>query len=518
MRVQASFLVLLIGLVSAPGVSEAEKVKTNAKAKIYSRPGEQGKVVAKVKEGQAMTVLAKEGRWLKVRVSGRTGYVPRSKVDMPDDEEIARNTRRRPFVDGRSTKRSFGGDSPDDRIGADATGDNESGNDDDAGDKDDDEKPSKASNSKGGRKPSKSSTSRGDDNEDDEGGDDEGDDDEPKGGDDEEIVDDRPKARVSAKTTVYAEPNKGSDKAFTASPNDLLFIESTRGKWTEVSVEEGDIGWIQTSKLDMDEGGGGSRKRVIDVRARLGFTLVSQTLTSPGGGGAWPDKYKVGSSSFAVSLGTGVVVPYKKDYLLGGEITYDLAMAVPGITFDPDGGGATGGPLPSSTTGFKIHQLNLRGVAGYDFHRPSGLAMFGRLGYHYNSFQVDNVQDLMKNSARLPSEIVRGPMVGLALAVPRVTDKIAFKITFDALLFGASVLQTKNLEDGANPTAKRINFGAGFVYRFNKSFDLNFAYDLNYASMTFGAPLMTSQRNHTGTGVERSDLNHTLAGGVIKAF
>ena len=51
-----------------------------------------------------------------------------------------------------------------------------------------------------------------------------------------------------------------------------------------------------------------------------------------------------------------------------------------------------------------------------------------------------------------------------------------------------------------------------------RSFDLSFAYDLNYASMTFGAPLMSSQRNHTGTGVDRSDLTHTIAGGVIKAF
>ena len=49
---------------------------------------------------------------------------PRSKVDMPDNAEIARNTRRRPFVDGRSTHRGFdSGAGPDDRVGADATGD-----------------------------------------------------------------------------------------------------------------------------------------------------------------------------------------------------------------------------------------------------------------------------------------------------------------------------------------------------------------------------------------------------------
>src|SRR5688572_15843205 len=107
MRVNVLLLVLLLGALGLP--AHAEKVTTNQNAKVYNRPGEQGKVVVKVKEGQAMTVLAKEGRWLKVRVSGRTGYVPRSKVDMPDDEEISRNTRRRPFVDGRGTKRGIGG-------------------------------------------------------------------------------------------------------------------------------------------------------------------------------------------------------------------------------------------------------------------------------------------------------------------------------------------------------------------------------------------------------------------------
>src|SRR5258708_27597961 len=102
MRVRVLFVLLLVA-IAWPSASHAEKVKTNQSTKLYNRAGEQGKVILKVKEGQTMTVLAKEGRWLKVRVSGRTGYVPRTKVDMPDaDDEIARNTRRRPFVDGRS--------------------------------------------------------------------------------------------------------------------------------------------------------------------------------------------------------------------------------------------------------------------------------------------------------------------------------------------------------------------------------------------------------------------------------
>ena len=34
--------------------------------------------------------------------------------------EVPRNTRRRPFVDGRSTRRGWSGEAPDDRVGGDA--------------------------------------------------------------------------------------------------------------------------------------------------------------------------------------------------------------------------------------------------------------------------------------------------------------------------------------------------------------------------------------------------------------
>ena len=83
---------------------------------------------------------------------------------------------------------------------------------------------------------------------------------------------------------------------------------------------------------------------------------------------------------------------------------------------------------------------------------------------------------------------------------------------------GASVTQTKNLEDGTNPSAKRVTFGVGFTYRWKPAMDIQATYDLNYASMSFGAPMANSQRLHTGTGVGRTDLNHTVAVGIAKAF
>src|SRR5262245_2142174 len=132
---------LALGLLLVSGVAAAEKVKTNQNAELFSRMGEQSRVLVRIPKGQAMTVLAREGRWLKVRVKGRTGYVPRSMVDEDRDDRVSRNTRRRPFVDGRSTERGWSGSAPDDRVDADAVDvDRGDSGDDDRDDRDRDDR------------------------------------------------------------------------------------------------------------------------------------------------------------------------------------------------------------------------------------------------------------------------------------------------------------------------------------------------------------------------------------------
>lgn len=511
MRVTALVLAGLLGVLALEGVSHAEKVRANDAAKIYNRPGEQGKIILKVKEGQAMTVLAKQGRWLKVRVKGRTGFVPRSKVSAPDgDEEIARNTRRRPFVDGRSTKRTFGGggDAPEDRIGADAIGENEEGGEEEGGGEDaeeeEDPKPSKTAKSK---KPPKE-----EDDSEEEIDDKAAQEEEPEDAEEveEEEKDPRKRARVASKTMTYSEPDKDSDESFEASSKDVLFVEQTKGKWTEVSVEEGDIGWILTSKLEMadeeeeeEDGGGGRGGRRIDLRARLGITLFSQSLKSPGTMAL--DNYNVGSSAAAVSLGGALVYPYKKAYLVGGEVQYDISKALPGITYE------------NKTTAFTMHNLNVRGLFGYDFKKDNGMVVFGRLGYHYESLLFADVEDLTKNNAMLPSESLKGPMLGVMFAIPALTKKIGARISLDAILVGGSLSQTKGLEDGADPSVRKVVFGAGGIYRYKPGWDINIGYDLNYASIAFGAAVTGSMRQH-GASASRKDLNHTISVGLAKAL
>jgi SH3-like domain-containing protein len=546
-------VVLVLGWLAWPLAAGAEKVTANQATKVYSRAGEQSAVITKVKAGQELTLLTRDGRWLKVRVSGRTGWIPRSMVDIEDDDEgIARNTRRRPFVDGRSTKRGFGGQSgPEDRVGADATEDRDEpritdGDDpddagDDAGDDDDgDEKPARKpakrtaaadddddGDEKPARKPAKRTAAADDDDDGDEkparkpakrtaAADDDEDadadaDEKParsrKASDDDEEA--RPRARVAKRTAVRLDAEKDSEEAFTADPKTALYVVREDGGWTYVENARGERGWVQTSKLEIEERGAGGRTRMIDARARLGVAMIKQSVSTTGGMNTLPDNYDASSSSVTVALGGSVLYPYSKRYWLGGELAYDYDNAVLG-----------GISYQGRTTTFAFHNFNLRAVAGYDLRKASGMIVFGRLGYHYDSFQVADVNDPTKNTAKLPSQIVRGPVIGTAVTLPRLTQTFGLRVSLDAMLFGGSMQQTKGLEDGVGPKPKAYYLGGVGTYRWKPKMDLQGTYDLAYTSVGFAGPAPAeSMRGHTaGTTSATTSLNHTFSVGIAYAF
>jgi hypothetical protein len=513
MNWKAVSIVVVLGMLGWSRPGHAEKVTTNQISKLYTRAGEQSPVILKLKSGQIMTVLAKDGRWIKVRVSGRTGWIPRSKVDMPnEDEDIARNTRRRPFVDGRGTKRGFGGESgPEDRVGADATGEGDEApaRSDrkpaarDAKDTDDDDKPAR------GKKPA----ARSDDDDDDKPArskpkdDDAG---EAKADDAKEPA--RPMAHVAKATDIYNEPSSSSDASFTAQPRTALYVVEEKGKWTFVENDEGDAGYILTSKLDVDDAAAGPRARTLGLRARLGLTQISQSVSTPGGTAPVPDNYTAGSSSVTVALGGSVLYPYGKRIWVGGELAYDYDTTLFGGIENSTAGMKT-------TTGFTFHNLNLRALGGYDLQNKRGMIALARLGLHYESFQIDNVSDFTKNTAKIPNQILYGPTLGAAIAIPRLTSAIGLQLSLDLMPL-AHVDQTKNLEDGTNPGARALYLGGAFTYRWKPKIDLQGMLDVGYTSVSFdGPPPMTSMRGHTGTGASSgSDLTVTASFGVAYAL
>jgi SH3-like domain-containing protein len=529
----------------ATGTAAAEKVKTNQKTKMYAHPGEMGAVIKTVKTGQMMTLLNKEGRWLKVRFEGLTGYIPRSKVDLPDDDDaIPRNTRRRPFVDGRSTQRVAGGEGPDDRVGADAVGDGDDGtpkgkpkpNDD----VDDDKPTNKTSKNKatnkpsdddddgGGKVASKGKTTKGKDKGDkdkgdkdkgdkdkgdkDDGGDDDSGDkgkDKDDGGDD-KVADTRPKTHVTVHAKIYSEANKSSDVAFTAEPEQELYIEGSKGKWTEVSLAEGDIGWVLTSKLDLDSSGGdgsGITKRTIDTNAALGASFINQGLRTAGSARLTPpDNYNIASAAGTLNLDADILFPYKTNFIVGGEAVYQLDAALPGVAFD------------GKTTGITIHQFDLRAVGGYDLHNSKGMVVWAHLGFRYQAYLVSNVTNPADNTAQIPSEVFTAPTIGGGLTIARLTPKIAVRGMLDLAALGTHLSQTKNLDDGLSPHETEVIFGLQGTYRYKPGLDLQAMYGLTYGAASFGAVDPNSERQHMGTAVTRTDIFHTFAVGIAKRF
>jgi Bacterial SH3 domain len=560
MRVTTLILVLICSALAIPGEAAADKVKSNQETKLFARPGERAKVIAKVGSGKMMTVLAKEGRWLKVRVAGRTGYVARSTVDLPDEGEIARNTRRRSFVDGRGKSRGFGGEAgPDDRIGADAVGEGREDGGEDASDDEEEEAEPKKPAAKVAAKPAakvaaKPTPKKGSDEEEE---DEEDENPLPKGKtpakaaptkaaptkvaakeDDEEEDEDedtRKRVKVSKKTPVYNDANLKSEVILTATKDTQLFPTGEKsGKFTEVENDEGDLGYILTADIESTGGGGekkvadkgsddddddnggelrdeapavgGNQSRQIDVRIRAGVSFLTQGLRSPGGAAGPPNNYDISTAAMTVALGGGYYKSSGKK-VYGIETTYDYAKALPGIKV----------PM-GKTTSISLHNLNLRGVFGLDFHRPSGMMLLGRLGFRYSSFQVGKVQSMTENTALLPSEVIMAPMIGVALAMPRLGKKIGLRFSVDVMPLTLSYSQTKNLEDGKSPSAKGAIVGVGFTYRWKSSMDITATYDLTYQSASFGDTVMTSARMHPMGGVTRSDLYHAVTAGIVKSF
>src|SRR5687768_8597967 len=104
LRLAAAAAPLLVLCALVGGTAAADRVRTTKSTKVYKRTGEQSGVVTKVASGKTLEVVARQGRWLKVRINGRTGWVTQSSVVALEARDIPRNTRRRPFVDGRSTR------------------------------------------------------------------------------------------------------------------------------------------------------------------------------------------------------------------------------------------------------------------------------------------------------------------------------------------------------------------------------------------------------------------------------
>jgi uncharacterized protein YgiM (DUF1202 family) len=518
--------------VAASAGARADEVRTTHTTKILKRPGEQSPVVIRVSAGHEMEVLEEQGRWIKVKVEGHEGWVTRTSVESTTEaREVQRNTRRRPFVDGRSLRRGWSGDAPDDRVGEDATADDDAPaakSDDDDGD-DAPAKPKKKAAAKKMKAHHASdddaTASASDDDDDDrpapkakkhakkhvsDDGDDDADDDSAKSDDDDAQAEEQePEKKMMMVTAdevdLRAKPSKHGKAVLTVGKGDrLAFVEtSDDGKWVEVENEDGDAGWIRAKDVQED----GHKQREMRADARIGFASVGESFKSDGSGNL--ANYKLGSAAVAVALGGSADWKYGTNYRIGAELQYIGAKATPGVRYTD---GTTSTDIP-----FTTHDIDVRLRAGYDLHSPKGTIVWGHLGYHYGMFSVDNVGDLTKNLAHLPSEILSGPTVGFGLEMPKLGEKVGARASAD-LLYPATRTQTKGLEDGLSSKAMAAYLSAVISYRWKSDMTLDAGYRLDYATTTWSGAAAASMRGTNSTTAARTDLTHVLSVGIAKSF
>jgi uncharacterized protein YgiM (DUF1202 family) len=498
MRTKTLLSVAIAGLLMVLVVpfAAADRVKTTQTTKVMKRPGEKSAVVTRVKAGRTLTVIATQGRWMKVRVNGRTGWVARSTVKSASAREVPRNTRRRPFVDGRSTRRGWSGEAPDDRVGGDAIEEDE--------DEEEAERP---------RKKAKRSKARVED--DDEDFEDEDEDEEVAESDCDEDEEDceeapaEPKERVvmvtADKAKLRAKPSKKGKAEGRVKKGARLVVLEEKDDWMYVEdPEEGEAGWIRTAEVWEP---GMRPKRVIRVDGRLGFerlgTVFASTSTEELG------NYKISAAAAAVSLRADMIQKYGEKYLIGGELRYDLSKSTPGIRYSD---GTNAADIP-----FTTHDIDLRAIAGYDFHHKTGAAAYGRLGYHYGMFSVANVGDFTKNLARLPSETLSGPTIGVGAEAPRVAEKVGARFQADYLAMGKRA-QTKGLEDGEVSTVKALWAGLVVNYQWKPNMTIDFAYGYEWSKTVWSGVATGSMRGHNADSAARKDVIHGALVGIARTF
>ena len=511
-----------LAIVLAAGTAAAERVRTTGTTKVYKRTGEQSAVVTRVREGTTLDVIATSGRWLKVRANGRTGWITRASV-VSLAPDLPRNTRRRPFVDGRSLDRTAGGDAPHDRIGEDATdgegdgrdggdaGDDDADGDDDDGD-DDRDAGARVRRPPRGERPVRIEVRRPARDADDDRDRDADDDDADADDDDADAADadadaDRADAtpvltvRV-ARTPLYDRPSREADEVTTLRAGERLVLleEHRSGRWLRVEVADDEALSGYVARDAVARPGAAATGRAITASARLGFASIGGTFHSDGAmlGEGPPADYPFGSTAVSLAIGGEATFPLTGRLRGGGLARYLGCVAMPGISYEGE------------SVGFTTHDVDLLALGGYELGGARGTGVWLRGGVHFARFAVSD----LANKARIPVETALGPMVGAAVRVARLTPKLGADASVDVMPT-ANRAQTKNQTDGQLAATRTVWLQLAATYAWRPRWRLEGGYQLAYTSSRWAG---ASDRHMSATGATRTDLAHVLAVGVARPF
>lgn len=313
-----------------------------------------------------------------------------------------------------------------------------------------------------------------------------------------------------AQARLYQLPSARSEPVERAAVGSELVVLARNGGWINVENQRGVAGWIPGSKVQ-----GARRKPPVEKLAKrasagVGYSAIGQTFASssedPRGA------YSLSSGAAVLALGGELVYASSERRRLAGDLDYRYTIAAPGIRYtDPES-------MAAVDIGFKRHQVDLGARAGYALGGDMGMVAYGRVGFHYDNFRINDVSNFDRNLARLPSEVLTGVTVGAILDVPRLGGAWAARVRVDALPLLASRQQTTGLEDGASAKTFAAWGGALLEYAWDDTYKLSGEYQYAYATTRWTGAVETSMRLHMADSARRKDSAHRLLIGVGRSF
>jgi uncharacterized protein YgiM (DUF1202 family) len=313
-----------------------------------------------------------------------------------------------------------------------------------------------------------------------------------------------------ARARLYELPSARSEPVERAAVGSELAVLGRSGRWMKVQNQRGVAGWIPDASVQRPRRAPPVPRLARRASAGVGYTSIGQSFASssddPRG------VYSLSSGAAVLGLDGELVHATTDRWRLAGDLAYRLAIAVPGIRYvDPES-------MAGVDIGFKRHQVDLGARAGYTLGGDMGMVAYGRLGFRYDNFRINDVSNFDRNLARLPSEVLTGVTVGALLDVPRLGRSWSARARVDALPLLASRQQTAGLEDGASSRTFAAWGGALVEYAWDDVYRLSAAYEYAYARTRWNGAQEGSMRPHMADSARRKDSAHQLFLGVVRSF
>ncbi|MBS1121531.1 MAG: hypothetical protein H6Q90_3759 [Deltaproteobacteria bacterium] len=298
----------------------------------------------------------------------------------------------------------------------------------------------------------------------------------------------------------------------------LAVLDAADPAWLHVRDDEGHDAWVARQDVDngtagvaigADETGGAITGRAATdpvrrlprgkiasrVAAGIGYRSFGMDFTSDGTAGL--ANYLVSADALAANTEGDVTLAITPRIRLGLDGRVQVSTSA-GSGIQYFGPSKTGGEIPFST--FAADVGARVGIVRRVFE------LSARGGFHYDTFLTRRVE----NAGRLPREQLLGLTLGARAEIVPPTSRVSVGVRLDVLALGSRD-QTPGLEDGASSSAGAVWAGATMRIALRRHLSLVSAYDFGRASTSWSG---MSIREPGVTKAHRVDSSQIVQVGI----